>query len=212
MHTQAQAAKQAETRQQILKTAEHIFARDGFAGARMDEIARMAQVNKAMIYYYIGNKEVLYAEVLHHIFSDAINRFKASIQQARTPQEKLRQYIRNIGLTISQNPGAAAIMMREQATGGTNFPEVIMIDMSNIIKLLADILDIGHRQGVFVAASAIAVHMMVIGSILLTHTSYPIRLRFPAEPPEVELQKKQPLETTLKDIEELILNAVLKQQ
>jgi hypothetical protein len=50
--------------------------------------------------------------------------------------------------------------------------------------------------------------MLAIGSILLTHTSYPIRRRFPIEPPEIERQKKQPLETTLGDIEELILNAV----
>jgi hypothetical protein len=52
--------------------------------------------------------------------------------------------------------------------------------------------------------------MLAIGSILLTHTSYPIRRRFPVEPPEIERQKQQPIETTLKDIMALILNAVRK--
>ncbi len=210
MVTQKQADKKAETRHQILKTAEHIFARDGFAGARMDEIARMAQVNKAMIYYHIGNKRELYAEVLHHIFSNAIDRFRKSIQQAGTPEEKLRQYLRNIILTIGQNPGAAAILIREQATGGADFPDVIIKDMSKIIMMLVEILDQGYQQGVFGESNPFAVHMLAIGSILLTHTSYPIRLRFPVEPPEIERQKKQPIETTLKDIESLILKAVRK--
>jgi TetR/AcrR family transcriptional regulator len=208
MATKKQVAKQAETRHQILKTAEHIFARDGFSGARMDEIARVARVNKAMIYYHIGNKSELYAEVLHHIFSDAIDRFRTSIQQASTPEEKLRQYLRNIVKTIGQNPGAAAILIREQATGGADFPDVIIKDMSQIIMMLVEILDQGYHDGVFEESNPFAVHMLAIGSILLTHTSYPIRRRFPIEPPEIERQKKQPLETTLGDIEELILNAV----
>ena len=210
MATQTQATRQAETRRQILKSAEQIFAREGFAGARMDEIARVAKVNKAMIYYHIGNKRELYAAVLHHIFSNAIDRFRASIQQAETPKEKLRQYLRNIIQTISQNPGAAAILIREQATGGADFPDVIIKDMSEIIMMLVEILDQGYQQGIFRESNPFAVHMLAIGSILLTHTSYPIRLRFPIEPPEIERQKKQPIEITLKDIETLILNAVLK--
>ena len=161
-----------------------------------------------MIYYHIGNKSELYAEVLHHIFSDAIDRFRTSIQQASTPEDKLRQYLRNIVKTIGQNPGAAAILIREQATGGADFPDVIIKDMSKIIMMLVEILDQGYQGGVFQESNPFAVHMLAIGSILLTHTSYPIRRRFPVEPPEIERQKKQPLETTLGDIEELILNAV----
>lgn len=208
MVTKAQIAKQAETRNQILKTAEQIFARDGFAGARMDEIARLAQVNKAMIYYHIGNKRELYTEVLHHIFSNAIGRFQTSIQQATTPEDKLRQYLGNIIQTIGQNPGAAAILIREQATGGADFPDVIIKELSRIVMMLVEILDQGYQQGTFRKSNPFAVHMLAVGSILLTHTSYPIRRRFPVEPPEIKRQKKQPLETTLNDIEELILNAV----
>ena len=210
MVTKAQAAKQAETRNQIIKTAEHIFARDGFAGARMDVIAREAQVNKAMIYYHIGNKSELYAEVLHHIFSDALARFGQQIHTESRPEENLRQFIRNIARTIGKNPAAAAILMREQATGGRSLPELIMRDLYAILKLMVDILEKGIRQGVFRAVNPFAVHMLTVGSILLTHTSYPIRTRFPADHSEIEHQKQQPLETTLKDIETLILNAVCK--
>ena len=53
----------AATQQRILTAALTEFAKKGFAGARVDEIARRARVNKRMLYHYFGNKEDLYREV-----------------------------------------------------------------------------------------------------------------------------------------------------
>ncbi|HVR42592.1 MAG TPA: helix-turn-helix domain-containing protein, partial [Thermoanaerobaculia bacterium] len=47
----------ANPRDHILDVAAAVFAEQGFAGARIDEIARRAGVNKAMLYYRVGNKE-----------------------------------------------------------------------------------------------------------------------------------------------------------
>ena len=40
------------------------FAAKGFAGARVDTIARRASINKRMLYHYFGDKEALFREVL----------------------------------------------------------------------------------------------------------------------------------------------------
>lgn len=53
-----------DTRQRILKTAERLFAEKGFDGARVDEIAAGAGVNKALIYYYFESKEKILDELL----------------------------------------------------------------------------------------------------------------------------------------------------
>ncbi len=53
------------TRSRILAAACGEFARMGFAGARIDEVAKVAKVNKRMIYHYFQSKGGLYAEVLH---------------------------------------------------------------------------------------------------------------------------------------------------
>jgi TetR/AcrR family transcriptional regulator len=57
-----------DNRQIILQTAAQLFAEKGFDGARVDEIAKRAKVNKALIYYYFKSKEeilsVLFREVL----------------------------------------------------------------------------------------------------------------------------------------------------
>jgi len=53
------------TRERILSAALKEFAANGFAGARVDTIARRAAINKRMLYHYFGNKEQLFREVLH---------------------------------------------------------------------------------------------------------------------------------------------------
>ena len=53
------------TRERILSAALREFATNGFAGARVDAIARRAAINKRMLYHYFGDKERLFREVLH---------------------------------------------------------------------------------------------------------------------------------------------------
>jgi TetR/AcrR family transcriptional regulator len=52
------------TRERILSAALKEFAAKGFAGARVDAIARRASINKRMLYHYFGNKEKLFRAVL----------------------------------------------------------------------------------------------------------------------------------------------------
>jgi AcrR family transcriptional regulator len=52
------------TRDDILRVATAEFASNGFAGARVDQIAELTQTTKRMIYYYFGSKEGLYLRVM----------------------------------------------------------------------------------------------------------------------------------------------------
>src|ERR1035441_10200351 len=54
------------TRRRILAAALAEFSAKGFAGARVDAIARRAKGNKRMLYHYFGNKEALFGAVLRH--------------------------------------------------------------------------------------------------------------------------------------------------
>jgi AcrR family transcriptional regulator len=56
------------TRETILLAAQDEFARKGLSGARVDEIARRARVNKRMIYHYFGDKDGLYMAVLESAY------------------------------------------------------------------------------------------------------------------------------------------------
>ena len=54
----------ADSRRRILEAARAEFSEKGFDGARVDEISRRAEVNKALIYYYFGSKQKLLEELL----------------------------------------------------------------------------------------------------------------------------------------------------
>jgi AcrR family transcriptional regulator len=52
---------------EIIAVATREFADNGYAGARVDEIAAKMSTTKRMFYYYFGDKERLYVEVLARI-------------------------------------------------------------------------------------------------------------------------------------------------
>ncbi|MGV9324121.1 TetR family transcriptional regulator [Streptosporangium sandarakinum] len=60
----------AATKGRILTAAAAEFAEHGVAGARVDRIAASAKANKRAIYDYFGDKQALFAAVLHHLMTD----------------------------------------------------------------------------------------------------------------------------------------------
>jgi AcrR family transcriptional regulator len=61
------------TRRRLLAAAAQEFSARGIAGARVDRIAEVAGVNKAMIYNYFGNKDQLFDAVLQEHVASALN-------------------------------------------------------------------------------------------------------------------------------------------
>lgn len=68
----------AGTRARILNVATREFANRGYEGAKTDDIADRARINKRMIYHYFSSKELLYLAVL-----------EAAYERARSAEQKL---------------------------------------------------------------------------------------------------------------------------
>jgi len=71
------------TRRRILAAAKAEFARKGFGGARVDDIAERAKANKRMLYHYFGDKEDLFRRTLE----DAYGAFRAAEANLRIEQD-----------------------------------------------------------------------------------------------------------------------------
>lgn len=84
----------SESKNRILKAAEKLFADKGFDGARVDEIARQAQVNKALIYYYFKSKEAILEELMELMISEALEVVNTmvppdfSLESLASPEER----------------------------------------------------------------------------------------------------------------------------
>jgi len=202
--------KRSGTVARILKSAADVFSEVGFAGARVDEIAERAGVNKAMIYYHIGDKETLYAEVINNVIGNTAETIARKIQDIHDPEEKLRIYIRTFARNIDDNPQVAPIMMREVASGGGHLPEVVARDIFRIVSILQNILKEGSEKKIFVETIPFLIHVMVVGAIITYKTSASIRARYDWLPKPIKNLSDKISGNIAGEIEKLILKAVKK--
>src|SRR6202167_4098744 len=91
--TDAQAERSAETRGRILDAALSEFAANGLAGARTEQIAAAAGVNKALIYYYFESKEKLYSAALETVSARVRDRSMAVFLRDASPGERLMRAV-----------------------------------------------------------------------------------------------------------------------
>lgn len=197
-----------QTIDRILKAATKEFSKAGFAGARVDEIAKSAGVNKATLYYHIGDKQALYAQVVHHLFGNAVAQFNRNITAAQSPEDNLKAFIQTIAAMVDRHPELAAIMLRELASGGKHFPEMVAQDLAQILGILTEILDDGVRSGTFRKTVPLIVHMMIIGAIVLFKMTSPIRAKLAPLVATLDNMDTNVSGPAAAEIETLILNAM----
>src|ERR1700732_5532461 len=85
--------RQFKTVRRIVLAARKVFAQRGLAGARMDEIARVAGVNKALPYYYFRNKEELHRFVLETMIAQISGQMESPLVLAMDPPERVRALV-----------------------------------------------------------------------------------------------------------------------
>jgi len=110
----------SETEQKIFESAREIFIREGKDGARMEEIARHAGINKALLHYYFRSKEKLYQVVFQREFKRVISDLADSISPHLSTPEFLQSFISTYIERIRQNPHVIQFMLWEIRSGGEN--------------------------------------------------------------------------------------------
>ena len=97
----------------ILNAAKEVFFEKGFDGARMQEIADRAGINKALLHYYFRSKDNLFDA----IFKDAFEQFLPRIAEIMTTDkpffEKLEFFIDTYLNMLSENPHLPVFVMHE---------------------------------------------------------------------------------------------------
>jgi len=83
----------AATRDALIAAATAEFARMGFAGARVDEIAASAGVNKQLVYYHYGSKDGLYQAVLEAVYGALREKERALSLEDLPPAQAMAQLV-----------------------------------------------------------------------------------------------------------------------
>lgn len=177
MTTTATHRPEQAIRQRILDAASSAFAENGFGGARVDEIARRAGVNKALLYYHVGNKQTLYTAVLMRNF----DRVEAALAAAMTPggsaQDRLAAVIAAVTRTLQTYPDHPRIMLRELASAGSHLQPETLDRMLRLVDIVRRLLADGVRGGEFRATEPVMTHLTMIGASLILNAVAPLRSR-----------------------------------
>ena len=114
--------KDSSTRERILAAAEREFSEKGFFGARVDEIAHSADINKRMIYAHFGSKEGLYSSVLLEVYRRLAECERRFITDDPDPACSIRNIVRISFAFLVENPAFVRMLMWENLNNGASVP------------------------------------------------------------------------------------------
>jgi TetR/AcrR family transcriptional regulator len=167
-----------ESRASILKAAVSEFAEHGIAGARTDAIARAANVNKALLYYYFKDKDALYEAVLGHVFGGLRARVMPVLEGELPPKQKMLAYLGAYFDYIAANPRFPRVVqgewMRSGAKGNARMQRVAKEYFRPIFAKLVEVLQEGIRAGEFRAVNPMDFVPSVVGVIVFYFSAAPL--------------------------------------
>lgn len=110
---------------EILDAALTVFSRDGFSGARLDEIAELAGCTKGTIYVYFPSKDELFKAVVRKLITPTFRQVDAVLKDSSIPVvTRLKMFIRGGYMAIVTNPTGMGLL-RLLVADGPKFPDLV---------------------------------------------------------------------------------------
>ena len=140
-----------QTRDSILKAATQIFAKYGYDGGSVEKISKAANSFDRMIYYYFGNKEGLFIEVIEGIYrrmNEAESKLKLNTD---APVQALKEVIDFVLSYYQKHPEFVTLLNTENLHQGRHISKSPRASeySSPAIEIIARILQSGVQQKLF---------------------------------------------------------------
>jgi TetR/AcrR family transcriptional regulator len=201
-----------KTRAAILKAAVHEFASEGVAGARTDQIARAAGVNKALLYYYFKDKEALYGAVVDFIFEGMRDRLNEVLDSDLPPREKFLKYVGTHFDYVASSPHFPRVVQQEMMRAGRkkspHLKRIAQTHFHPIFAKLSKLFEEGMQSGEFRQVEVRPFVTCMVGAILHYFNTVPFRAAFgesdPLAPEAIAAQRRAVLD--------FVSHALLKEQ
>lgn len=193
--------KGERTRERILDVALEEFAAKGPAGARVNDIAARADINKERIYAYFGSKDGLFTAVLHHVYERMRERDHAldHLGEDDLPQLTgilLRHFVRS----HQQDPRLWRIIAWENLDGGTHLDAVESLATRGYGKI-ENLYRLGQERGLYPAAVPFASYIQSLIALVWFHHSNRLTMERTLG---TSLGSKAATERYIKDVEILL--------
>ena len=130
-----------DTAQVILDKSLPLFARSGYAGVSMRNIASAVGISGAALYHHYPDKQSLYVATMGHAFADKASSIQTALDNTGTPEQRLERFVTNFTKQMASDPDFRALLHRELLDGDEKrlklLAENVFIEPFNAIKQLA---------------------------------------------------------------------------
>src|SRR6267142_6229159 len=149
--TKPQRRDPAATRRKLLTAARREFAKSGLAGARVDEIAARAGVNKRLVYHYFGDKDALYLAVLEWVYEEIRAKERRLNLAGLPPERAIRKLIESSCDHLAAHPDFILLLNDENRGGARHVRGSRKLEAmhSPLVSMVSTILSEGVRAGTF---------------------------------------------------------------
>jgi TetR/AcrR family transcriptional regulator len=177
-HRMGSRGQPEESRAAILAAAAHEFAQHGIAGARTDAIAREADVNKALLYYYFKDKETLYGAVLDTAYSGLKTAVFKALDSELPAREKILAYVGQYFDFIASNQLYPKLMQREMMRAregqSTHIDKIIKNYIQPIFVRVSEVMKEGIATGDFRPVNPVHFVPSMVAMIVFYFSSAPM--------------------------------------
>ena len=130
-----------DTARVILDKSLPLFARSGYAGVSMRNIASAVGISGAALYHHYPDKQSLYVATIGHAFADKASGIQSALDNTGTPEQRLERFVTNFTKQMASDPDFRALLHRELLDGDENrlklLAENVFIEPFKAIKQLA---------------------------------------------------------------------------
>jgi TetR/AcrR family fatty acid metabolism transcriptional regulator len=142
-------ASVVDKRAAILEAATAIFAKRGFFGAQVADIARGAGIAAGTVYLYFRSKDEILTSIFDRTMQEAIVEGRAALADVKDPVERLRRIART-HLTRMGRDRNLAVVFQVELRQTTKFMEQFSATgLREYLSLIQQTIEDGQARGVF---------------------------------------------------------------
>ncbi len=166
--------KSERTQEAILQAAEVLFARNGFDGTRLEDVAEAVGIRRPSISYYFRDKRELYQAVQDEVLSGMRQRLLTALARGDSPLERIENCITAWVHYVTERPATAYIIMREivETPGGRG--RAAQEYLAPVVAAIREEVEEGQRRGHFRSAEPVHFVFNIVGATTFFVTAAPI--------------------------------------
>ena len=113
----AESDRKIDTRTMVLANSKRLFARHGYAGVSVRDIAKSCDIRAASLYHHFPDKQSLYLATMEFAFSDKADAIVEAVGINGSPKERLAQFITRFTTLMAEDPDFRVLLQRELLDG-----------------------------------------------------------------------------------------------